>query len=85
MPRVVEGAPGCCALRLAEEGPERVDATFVHVGIGILRCAESFGVDDPEVWRVCGAADSLDGADQAVAARLVVVEGQGDRLDAVLP
>ena len=33
---------------------------------------------------VCGAGDPLDGADQAVAAGLVVVEGQGDRLDAVL-
>src|SRR6266545_5856500 len=80
----IERAPRNAALGVTNELTETVNAVRPDVLVRVLRVAELGWVDDPKRRGVVEPARLIDRSRECVASRLVVVQGERDRLDAVL-
>src|SRR6266542_551871 len=80
----IERAPGNATLGVTNELTETVSAVRADVLVRVLRVAELGWVDDPKRRGVVEPARLIDRSRECVASRLVVVQGERDRLDAVL-
>src|SRR6266498_1462574 len=80
----IERAPGNPTLGVTNEITETVSAVHTDVLIRVLRVAELGRVNDPKRRGMVEPARLIDRSRECVASRLVVVQGERDRLDAVL-
>src|SRR6266542_292364 len=80
----IERAPGNPTLGVTNELTETVSAVHTDVLIRVLRVAELGRVNDAKRRGMVEPARLIDRSRECVTSRLVVVQGERDRLDAVL-